>query len=391
MSSPVTCVVCGQADLDPFMTLEGAPVFCNVLWGSREDALATPRGSIELALCPSCAMIQNLAFDPAIASYAEGYENSLHFSPTFQEYARSLAARLASRHDLAGKTVVEIGSGQGEFLAMLCELGGARGVGYDPSLPPSPDQPSPVVSLVADSYSDAYGGIPADFVLFRHVLEHLAHPAGLLATLRRALGEALDVPVYCEVPAAEHMLRLARVWDVIFEHPSYFTAAALQRLFVESRFRVVDLGTAFSDQYLWLEALPNGARSGVSSGTPATPSSVADLVPGFVEESSQRIDWWATELEHRRSRGERVALWGIGSKGVTFLNLVDGAEDIDVVVDVNGRKHEKYVPGTGQLVQAPEALRELRPSLIVITNPVYEAEIVSWTREMGIAALVEVA
>jgi hypothetical protein len=40
---------------------------------------------------------------------------------------------LIERYDLYGKDIIEIGCGQGEFLTLLCELGGNRGVGFDPA------------------------------------------------------------------------------------------------------------------------------------------------------------------------------------------------------------------------------------------------------------------
>ena len=70
---------------------------------------------------------------PACSSYDADYENSLHFSPAFRRYSDALAEQLVERHELAGKHVAEIGSGKGEFLALLCERGSCSGTGFDPS------------------------------------------------------------------------------------------------------------------------------------------------------------------------------------------------------------------------------------------------------------------
>ena len=71
----------------------------------------------------------------------------------------------------------------------------------------------------------------------------------------------------------------------------------------------------------------------------------------------------------------RVALWGAGAKGATFLNALRDVSGVEYIVDVNPHKHGRFVPGTGQKVVAPEFLREYQPDLIVITNPNYETEI----------------
>ena len=88
------CPVCNNSEMDLFFEAENAPVFCNVLWNAQEEALAASRAPIHLAYCHKCGLIYNIAFDPKLVEYSPAYENSLHFSPHFQEYAQDLAQRL---------------------------------------------------------------------------------------------------------------------------------------------------------------------------------------------------------------------------------------------------------------------------------------------------------
>ena len=67
----------------------------------------------------------------------QSYENSLYFSPAFQEYADWLTDHLVEAFDLHDKDLVEVGCGSAEFLNALCERGDNRGFGFDPSAPPS--------------------------------------------------------------------------------------------------------------------------------------------------------------------------------------------------------------------------------------------------------------
>ena len=81
--------------------------------------------------------------------------------------------------------------------------------------------------------------------------------------------------------------------------------------------------------------------------------------------------------------GKRVALWGAGSKGVTFLNSVPGASRIDTVIDINVRKQGKFVPGTGQRVSSPEIIAAERLDQIIIMNPNYVEEIRAKILKLG--------
>ena len=94
----------------------------------------------------------------------------------------------------------------GEFLRLLCSLGGNRGVGYDPS-GAHPEQETPDVRFVAGVFPEVWSGEPVDFVCCRHVLEHVDDPRPLLACVRRALGGRAGGRVYFEVPDADCVLR----------------------------------------------------------------------------------------------------------------------------------------------------------------------------------------
>ena len=111
----------------------GLPAHVCVLWPDADSARACPRGDMRLAYDPAIGRISNIAFDARCVEYAEGYENSLGFSEFFQGYLDGLAKDLAERHDLSGKRVIEIGSGDGDFISSICRLSGAQGIGYEPS------------------------------------------------------------------------------------------------------------------------------------------------------------------------------------------------------------------------------------------------------------------
>ena len=81
-----------------------------------------------------------------------------------------------------------------------------------------------------------------------------------------------------------------------------------------------------------------------------------------------------------------MALWGAGSKGVTFLNIADAARSIDNVVDINPRKQNHYVALTGQKVVAPEALPGIKPDVIFVMNSLYAQEIAATLDRLGVRA-----
>ena len=364
------CPVCGSSDLGSVIQLSDVPVFCNVLYDTREEALAAPTGDIDLVACRRCDMVFNASFDVSLVVYEGSYENSLHFSPTFREYADDLAHYLADRYELNGGLVLEIGCGKGEFLEHLCEVAGSRGLGFDPSF--SGEVTHPDVEIVADELPERLDSSP-DLVIFRHVLEHLSQPLEFLGALERAL-EGRETAIYCEVPSGEFVLGNPSLWDVIYEHVGYFTETSLRNVFTRAGFRTERIVNAFGGQFLAIEARNEQAAS--DNGGVDGYSSLLATGNGYGEAAPRTLKEWSSHLARWSDDNVRVAIWGIGSKGVTFLNLVEGADGaIDVLVDINPRKHGKYVPRVARAIDSHRVLERKMPDTVLIMNPIYEREI----------------
>jgi hypothetical protein len=380
--------VCGAEAGEPFARLAGVPVHPNVLWATAEEAAAAPRGDVVLALCAGCGLIWNTSFDPEVLSYDAEYENSLHFSGEFRSYTDQLVDRLIRSHDLRGRHVAELGSGKGEFLTQLCELGGCTGIGFDPSYDGESDgRAAGRVRFVRELLGPDVDLGEADLVVTRHVVEHLEDPVGVLSAVRRALGER-QATLYVEVPAAEYLLQEDAIWDVIYPHVTCLSAPALGELLERAGFHPQKHGYSFGGQYLWVEASTMPAKVGAMAQV--AHAAVATAASEFSDRVAAKRALWADRLPRLLARGP-VALWGAGAKGATFLNVVSGGESIATVVDVNPRKQGKYVPGTGQLITAPAALVGRDLEGIVVMNPVYSAEIQRTLQELGIDADVLVA
>lgn len=367
------CRACGCPALEDLIDLGRTPALVGALWDDPDEARCTAPGWLRLASCRRCGHTENVSFEEALVDYDAEYDNSLHFSPAIRAYSRALAERLVERYNVRGGHVVEIGSGRGDFLLELCRLAGCTGTGYDPTC--SPASPLPGVSFVPDYYRPDVHLDGYDLLVCRHVLEHLDDPALLLNALCDAAPTG--AVLYLEVPAAEFGFSLAGMWDCIYPHVSYFSASSLDALVARCGWEVLDRGTSFDGQFLWVEVRP-GSRS--------------EAVPDDVEQHLARLEEfsraWAGAVSKWRERlahSEDTVLWGAGAKGVTFLNAVDANRRL-TVVDLNPRKWGRHLPGTGHRVQDPRALAGKGVRRVLITNPSYGPEIAARLDELGLAA-----
>jgi SAM-dependent methyltransferase len=378
------CPVCSFPGMDFFFEMEDVPVFCNVLYASAEAARAAERGTITLGMCRQCTHVFNFTFEPSRVAYTPAYENSLHFSPHFHRYAEGLARELIERYGIRNKTVLDIGCGKGDFLKLMVALGNNRGIGFDASYRADDAVHDERLTFIQDFYSTAYVHHHADLYTCRHVLEHLPNPSRLLQDVHASLQNNPAGILYIEVPNALWTLEQGGIWDVIYEHCSYFTPSSLRRLMEECGFDVLRMYDSFGGQYLAAECTLRHATSQPLGQPQADIHHLASLAQAFSERHLSNVKAWKDTLIRLREEGKRIVVWGSGSKGVTFLNLVSGKEHIECVVDVNPRKHNLYTPCTAHHVVAPEDLGHIQPDVVIVMNPVYADEIRSTLAGLGL-------
>lgn len=377
------CPVCASNDVLVFIEIPEVPVFCNVLWPSREEAQGAPKGDITLGFCTDCGHIFNTGFDPGHVHYNSDYENSLHYSTIFQDYARGLAERLIAHYGLYGKEIVEIGCGNGEFLRLFNELGGNRCVGFDSACNTKSGSGEADLIFIKDHYSEKYSAYKGDFFCCRQVLEHVSEPRIFLEGLRSSIGDNLNTVVFFEVPNILHTLKDNGVWDVIYEHYSYFSPLSLRRLFESCGFRVINQMKCFRDQFIGIEASPDHSPAGASADKKELATLSRD-VAAFTAKYTGNVLKWSYKLKVLKAERRKTVVWGAGSKGVTFLNTLKVKDEIASVVDINPNKQGKFIPLSAHEVVNPQRLAEIRPDVIIVMNPAYLDEIAKMAAGLGL-------
>ena len=387
------CKICGSKKLRHFFQLSTTPVFANLFFKTEKEARNCPKGRIKLVFCPVCGHIFNKTYDQSLVEYTVDYENPLDFSPTFQKYAKSLARQLIRRYNLRNKDIISVGCGKGTFLRLLVQLGNNRGIGFDPAISNQmgSNKLEDRIRFIDDFYSQKYADYPFNIIVSRHALEHVYNPRNFLKMLREIIGEKIATRVFFEVPNALYVFCQLSVWDIIYEHCSFFSPSSLRFLFLSCGFRVDDIKEVYSNQFLTLYASPNGSSIACFGLRPKSDvGRIADCIDLFASKYEQKIKALSSQLEKARSKRERVVVWGSGSKGVTFLNIFRDFE-IEYAVDLNPNKQGMYIPGAGQEIVSPNFLMEYKPDVIIIMNPKYEREIRKLKQQLGIRAKLIIA
>jgi hypothetical protein len=268
---------------------------------------------------------------------------------------------------------------------LICQLGDNRGLGFDPSHDPAFIDELAVgrVEVRRQLFDETLAARGAGLVCARHLLEHIAEPRKLLESLHRSLEDESAV-LYFEVPNALLILERLSVWDLMYEHCGYFTTSSLERIFRSSGFDVIEVAEAYDNQFVGIEA--KVAVTPPAVGLAADLPHLTSLVVTFSDHLVTSLQGWNERLRSFGDQGKKVVVWGAGGKGVSFMNFLDEAHRVDAMVDVNPRKQGMYLAGSGHEILAPEALIERRPDVIVVMNPLYEDEITTRVRSLGLTS-----
>jgi SAM-dependent methyltransferase len=381
------CPNCRATGLETVYEVENIPVHSCILVPSREKALDFPTGNLALGWCGSCGFATNRLFELEMNDYNPEYEEVQTFSPTFNSFSASLVDRLIEKDGLRGKTVIEIGCGKGEFLLELCERGDNRGFGIDPSFRPGRGQwePKADVQFFAELYdAGKHGALEADAIICRHTLEHIHETRIFMETVRASLGNRQDVLVFFELPDQERVYEERAFWDIYYEHCSYFTNGSLERLFLSTGFEVMDSWKGFGDQYLLIEARPLRKDERATFRVQEDLTQLGKQVHEFAVDVRSEVHRWRERFQSWHADGKKTAIWGAGSKGVSFLTTLGLHDEVSAAVDINPHKQGYFMPGTGHEVLAPETLVERGIDVVVVMNPIYVEEIRSQLAGLGL-------
>lgn len=375
-STDKICPNCLSVGMIIFHELRSVPANSCIMLPTQEEAIQYPKGDILLGFCPQCEFISNVAFDPKLTEYSERYEETQGFSPTFQKLHKELASRLVERYHLYRKDIIEIGCGKGEFLSLLCELGGNHGIGFDPAYINERNESKAVdqIIFIKDNYSEKYSYYQCDFIVCKMTLEHIPNPYDFLSMIRRSIGSKSDTTIFFQVPDVTRILKDTGFEDIYYEHCSYFSPGSIASLFQNCGFDILHLSNTFDNQYLTLEA--QLAKEDISSAFHYKDlNQLKGYIETFQSDFQNKLAFWQEKLNETKDNGKRAVLWGSGSKAVAFLTTLNIKDKIEYVVDINPFKHGYYVSGTGQKIIPPRFLKEYQPDLIIIMNAIYKSEI----------------
>ncbi len=357
------CIACGFPVTHLLFKLQDQPLAALYLPRSKDAARNLNRLPLDFHRCAKCGHIFNIDFDYAKVPYENNSNLMYNTGSGWMDYMEKLAARLVEKSLGKPSSWLEIGCGDGNFLERIGKHNPmAKLVGFEPGIE-ARNAAKRGIEAIEDCFipeRDLKKYRP-DFIICRHVLEHLECPRSLLAeTVRWCMEYDLTPLLVAEVPCIEKAITNARVNDYLYEHVSNFTMDSFRALFESTGYNVQRIDKDYAEEVLVIEATPIGWPHAQEKQR---------VTIEYRERVLQQITSVESALRSLKEQKLKIAFWGGTGKGAAFLNSFHiMAEDFPIVVDSDYNKVGRFVPYTAQEIMPPEFLIENPVDAIVITT-----------------------
>jgi len=334
----------------------GLPAFQNKTYTSRAAAAAAVLGDVELVQDCLTGLVHNRLFDSGLLLYDENYQNEQAESVVFQDHLLDVI-NVIRRHFAHLKTGIEIGCGKGFFLEKLHQSG-FDVTGFDPAY--QGDRP-----YVIKKYYSGNVDMACDYMILRHVLEHISNPVNFLQQLAEQCNGRRYI--FIEVPCFNWIMDNHAFYDIFYEHCNYFCQDFLLDCFGD----VLESGHLFGGQYLYIVADLNTFKL-------PSRENVKNVPPLNIAHDIDRI-------LSRIDMNFPVYIWGAGAKGTTLANLLFQQNvHIEALIDISPAKQNRFVGLSGAPIISPEQALHLTGANVIIMNPMYQNEIVQSIKNFNV-------
>lgn len=359
-----SCIACGCHITHPIYHPEDKPLAALHLPRNREDAREVLTYPMDFRACAVCGHIFNVDFDYHKVPYEDNSNLMYNNSLLWRHHLAGLRDHMIDVYHAYNSTILDIGCGDGGFLAQFLDRSGLgnRYVGFEPGV-----EAENAAGRGIEMYKDYFvarrdlARMRPDFIVCRHVLEHLENPREFVAEISYWSNIYEFTPVFvAEVPCIDKAVEQGRISDFLYEHVSNFTERSFRTMFEGAGYGVLEVQRAYDGEVVVIFATPRRQPH-----LRAIRDSSRHYHSKLVTQKTQVRE----ALERLREEKKTVCFWGGTGKGAAFLNAFDLFDDaFPYVVDSDTNKVGRYVPRTGQEIRSVDWLGRNPMDTIVITT-----------------------
>ncbi len=323
-------------------------------------AVASDQGcDLELYQCDACGLLQ---LKGVPVPYYREVIRAAAYSPEMRAFREAQFTDWVQRYGLAGRRVLEIGCGRGEYLTLL-QKAGLDTYGLEAgtaSLHACRAAGLQVTRGYLTRRSGILPGAPFDAFASFNFLEHWPDPIGSLRAMARNLADGAVGLI--EVPNVDMILRQALFSEFIADHLLYFTQDTLRFTLQRAGFEVLSCQAVWHEYILSAEVRQ---RAPLDIGRlEARRVAISDALCAFIS---------------RFPAGE-IAVWGAGHQALAMIALAGIAAKLRYIVDSAPFKQGRFSPASHLPIVAPDTIKTEPVRAVIVMAASYSDEVAAILR-----------
>ena len=370
MLNTKNCHLCtGELFSSPIMELDDMPKAAQY-FPTKSEFNDDSGILLNIFQCSSCGLVQ-LNIDPV--DYYKEVITAASLSKKARITRLDQMKRLVDRFDLSGGKILDVGSGKGDMLDILKEVG-LDAYGIEASA-----ESVEIGKLSGRNMIHGYigemnkiSGAPFDAFISLNYLEHLPNPGAIIENIYNNTSD--NSVGFVTVPNLVYLLKTKCFYEFVADHLSYFTQETLTYAFESNGFEVLE-SSIINEQNDIAVIVKKRKSLSISDGIKEVKSLIHHL-----KELSEKYN----------KQRKKIAVWGAGHRTLALLAL-SNLKTIEYVVDSAKFKQGRYTPVIHTPIVAPDTLKEQVVDLVIVMVPgLYPGEVLKTLSEMNLESEVAV-
>jgi len=370
MLNTKNCHLCtGELFSSPIMELDDMPKAAQY-FPTKSEFNDDSGILLNIFQCSSCGLVQ-LNIDPV--DYYKEVITAASLSKKARITRLDQMKRLVDRFDLSGGKILDVGSGKGDMLDILKEVG-LDAYGIEASA-----ESVEIGKLSGRNMIHGYigemnkiSGAPFDAFISLNYLEHLPNPGTIIKNIYNNTSN--NSVGFVTVPNLVYLLKTKCFYEFVADHLSYFTQETLTYAFESNGFEVLE-SSIINEQNDIAVIVKKRKSLSISDGIKEVKSLIHHL-----KELSEKYN----------KQRKKIAVWGAGHRTLALLAL-SNLKTIEYVVDSAKFKQGRYTPVIHTPIVAPDTLKEQVVDLVIVMVPgLYPGEVLKTLSEMNLESEVAV-
>ena len=291
-------------------------------------------------------------------NYYKDVVRAVAYSPETKKFRLTQFKKFLNANQLWDKSILEIGSGKGEYLDLFDEAGATKLYGLENSLGSfkilEDKKYNSRRGFLDDKFINTWG-LSFDAVVSFNFVEHWPDLRTGLIKIKNLLSD--DGVGLIEVPNFSHMLRNKIYTEFTVDHIYYFTEETFRNALQSVGLEIISISSVWKNYIL--------------SATVRRRQKID--IRGIIESKKNKTRELVNFLS---DYGESVVVWGAGHQALSILAMIRADNYVEYVVDSAPFKQGKFCPVTGLEIFSPMQLNVDCPQCIVVMGAGYSDEIV---------------